>query len=174
MIAFLARRACEPIVRLFLFNHLVRSHHLIDLDFFRSTYYRAQSEDSLTFFPLPFQRSVLMPVDSNKGVRVLTSPSSLCSIPRHIRGIMSEAIRASVRGSCRAGSQNMWEKDYKGNHVTWPAPNARFIFAQDKFKMGARSWMHQNVTILSSQIPKTIGFIDAFVSGTSESWILFF
>ena len=51
VMAFLARRACGPIIRLFLFHHLAGSRHLIDLDFFRSTDFRAQSADS---FPLLF------------------------------------------------------------------------------------------------------------------------
>ena len=39
---------------IFFFHHLVRSHHSTDLDFFRSTDYRAQSADCLTFFSLSF------------------------------------------------------------------------------------------------------------------------
>ena len=49
--------------------------------------------------------------------------------------------------------------EYISNLVTWPAPNARFIFAREvplRFPTHGLSCRHWHVTSLSSQVPETI------------------
>ena len=78
-----------------------------------------------------------------------------------------------------SGTVYVYEKEsvkkvkYIGSLVTWPVPNTRLIFAQDKFIRGSTCWhscRHQHVTSQSNQVLDTIYFIFApiFVSGTSE------
>ena len=66
--------------------------------------------------------------------------------------------------------------EYLGNHVTWQAPNARFIFARDKTKMRGCSWKHtaHDYSVQSgSQNYLIYRRPTTFVSGRNESWILF-
>ena len=113
-------------------------------------------------------------------------------LSQSVRGEMSEAARARKRvrtvklseAMCRLLGRVKNERAsyrkrriYIDNHVTWPAPNARFIFVRDKIKMRVRNWKH-TVHDYSVQAGSRNYLIyrrlTTFVSGTNESWILFF
>ena len=65
--AFLVQRACGPIIQ---FSSLSHASGLTLTSFVQQT--KGHSADSFPFLS-PTILTVLMPVDSNKGVRVLTS-----------------------------------------------------------------------------------------------------
>ena len=57
-----------------------------------------------------------------------------------------------------------------GNYVTWQAPNARFIFAWNQFKMRGRSWKNRQLTFLSNQVLEFIPAPDNFYF--EDKWTL--
>ena len=89
--------------------------------------------------------------------------------------------KVSMRESCQAereiergGSQ---KREIYRSLVTWPAPNVRFIFAQDKvslwFQTRGSSWRHRHVTTLANQVPETIYFILApYYFSFRNKWVL--
>ena len=59
---------------------------------------------------------------------------------------------------------------YIYSHVTWPDPNARFVFAWDEFRIRKLYLKYRHVTTLFDQVPETnFFFAPIFVSGKKTS-----
>ena len=100
--------------------------------------------------------------------------TAACVCERNCLSGSESAKRQETRKKKKVVSESV---EYIRLHITWPAPNARVIFAQDKFKMHRRSWQH-----MARDYSVQSGFWNyliyrrptTFVLGTSGSWILFF
>ena len=63
--------------------------------------------------------------------------------------------------------------DYIGNHVTWLAPNARFIFAEDNIKTRGRSWKHTaNDLLCPIRFPKLFNLLTSYYFCFGKKWVL--
>ena len=73
----------------------------------------------------------------------------------------AKAFKLRVRNRERERGSFWKHGIYIRNHVTWLAPNTRFIFVQDKFKMCRHIVIENTGTWLLCpyQVPKTISFI---------------
>ena len=98
--------------------------------------------------------------------------------------VLSEMSEAELAWEWKLSSW-VWERkrekafkgaDHIGVHVTWPDPNARCIFTRYKIKKLRPSWKHTARDFSVQSVSRNDFFyrrLTNFVSGWSESWILF-